>query len=109
MLIDWHQIDELKQTIGAAAFAEVVVLFLAEADHAIAQLKSASALSGITKELHGLKGIALNLGFTELAQVCQRLEQRAEAGAQDLPIDQINTCYAASRAEFKAKLRLTVA
>ena len=59
-MIDWHHVDDLKQTIGAEAFAEVVVLFLDEADQAIAQLTSAQALPGITKELHGLKGIALN-------------------------------------------------
>ena len=108
-MIDWHHVDDLKQTIGAEAFAEVVVLFLDEADQAIAQLTSAQTLPGITKELHGLKGIALNLGFKELAQVCQRLELQAEAGVLDLPLEQVNVCYGVSRAEFTARLALTAA
>lgn len=108
-MIDWHQIDDLKQTIGAEAFAEVVVLFLEEADQSIARLKSPQDLPGIAKELHGLKGISLNLGFTALAQLCQQLEQRAEAGGQDLPIEEVNTCYTASRADFVGRLALTAA
>ena len=41
-MIDWDRVTELKQTIGATAFAEVVLLFLDEADQSVARLGDAT-------------------------------------------------------------------
>ncbi|MFN4155170.1 MAG: Hpt domain-containing protein [Paracoccaceae bacterium] len=103
-MIDWQQVNELKQAIGATAFDTVVTLFLQEADKTTALLAAATTADQISATLHALKGSALNLGFTELAQICQSCEIRADTGETDLPLDQVQAAYVRSRAEFVLKL-----
>ena len=103
-MIDWQRIEDLKQEIGAEDFAEVVALFLEEADEVVARLPQATTAKVMESDLHFLKGSALNLGFTDLAQICQSGERRAAAGETDLPLEQVQTVYATSRSTFLGKL-----
>ncbi len=66
MLIDWTRIQELRDEIGGDGFAEVVAIFLDESDAVIA-----AGANGFAEDaLHFLRGAALNLGFSELANAC---------------------------------------
>ena len=103
-MIDWQRIRDLKQEIGAGSFDKVVVLFLGEADAATDQLLAATTPPDMKRDLHALKGLALNLGFVDLAQLCQIYETRAAEGDTDLPLAKFQTVYAASRTEFLSNL-----
>lgn len=108
-MIDWNRVQALRLEIGADDFAEVVALFLEEADEAVARLQPGAGPRALEADLHFLKGSALNLGFADFAALCQGAE-RAAAGPA-LPtetaaagIAAIIRCYAASKTAFEAGL-----
>ena len=79
-MIDWHRVRELQDEVGVEDFAEVVELFLEEADEVIARLETGAAPDTLEAEYHALKGSALNLGFQDLAEICAQAERQAAAG-----------------------------
>lgn len=100
-MIDWVRVAELRSEIGAESFAEVAELFLQEADEAIARLAGVPAPESVEGSLHFLKGSALNLGFSELAALCQDGERMAAGGApQDVDLARVRHSYAESKEEF---------
>jgi HPt (histidine-containing phosphotransfer) domain-containing protein len=104
-MIDWGRIDDLRSEIGPEDFDEVVSLFLSEADEVVARLQQAAgravAEAALRDDLHFLKGAALNLGFRDLAELCQTGErQPTPPGPQDL--ERIAESYHASRRAFLA-------
>ncbi|MDO9639050.1 MAG: Hpt domain-containing protein [Pseudotabrizicola sp.] len=102
-MIDWQIANDLKQAIGPEVFEEVVTVFFQETDSTLNRLLGATTADAMKSELHFMKGSALNLGFSDLAQICQRLESRAEAGESDLPLAQVKTIYSASQDEFSRR------
>lgn len=103
-MIDWQRVEDLKKEIGDEDFGEVVALFLEEADEVVARLPGVNTAKGLESDLHFLKGSALNLGFTDLAQICQLGERKAAAGETDVPLDQVQVVYATSRTTFLGRL-----
>ncbi|RGP36437.1 Hpt domain-containing protein [Pseudotabrizicola alkalilacus] len=103
-MIDWDRVAELKQTIGTSAFAEVVTLFLDEADQSVAGLGDASTAGQMQAAFHALKGTALTLGFTDLSEIARSCESRAESGDTDLPLAEVQAVYTRSRAAFVQQL-----
>jgi len=101
-MIDWDRVRDLKSEIGETDFAEVVVLFLDEADEVVARLSCDRGAAALEKDLHFLKGAALNLGFAQLAGLCQHGERRAAAGLTDVDLDPVRAAYAVSRQTFLA-------
>lgn len=99
-MIDWGRVTELRTEFGEDGFAEVVGLFLEEADEVIARLGLGVPPEQVEGQLHFLKGSALNLGLTDLAALCQDGERRAAQGGVDLT--RVVSCYAASKAAFQA-------
>ena len=99
-MIDWTRLDSLHADLGPG-FDEVVEVFLAEADAAVAALDPGAPLSQVAADLHFLKGAALNLGFTVFAGLCAAGEARANMG-RSVELDPIRRAYAASRADFDA-------
>jgi HPt (histidine-containing phosphotransfer) domain-containing protein len=98
--IDWARVAELKEEIGADEFAEVVDLFLTEADAMVDDL-AGLAPGGYEEALHALKGAALNIGLTGLAALCLEGERQAAAGrAGEVNVAVLLTAYAAARAAF---------
>lgn len=71
-MIDWDRVEDLRQEIGPAEFAEIVALFLEESDEVAARLAQGPTLRA---DLHFLKGSALNLGFSTFAQRCSQGEE----------------------------------
>lgn len=105
-MIDWARVGDLRAEIGAEDFAEVIELFLEEADEVITRLPGPSDPGGLGKSLHFLKGSALNLGFSDLAALCQDGERMAATGAAaKVDPGHVATVYRASKQEFLAGLR----
>lgn len=109
-MIDWTRIAELHDEIGADDFAEVVELFLEEVDAVITRLRDAPDHSTLESDLHFLKASALNLGFAHFSTLCETGEQNSAAGRADaVDLDEILTCYDASRHTFATELATRVA
>lgn len=99
-MINWERVEELRDEIGDEGFLEVVALFLDEADEAVARL-AAGMSPALADGLHFLKGSALNLGLSQLADLCQlgeRAAARGEGGTVD--VAHVGQVYAQSRAEL---------
>lgn len=100
-MIDWDRVNELRDEIGAEDLADVVSVFLDEADEVMARLLTGIPPAQMEAQLHFLKGSALNLGLRDLADLCQEGEKRAAAGSEtpvDLP--RLGTLYEASKTAF---------
>ena len=103
VMIDWDRVKDLKAEIGEPDFAEVATMFLDESDEVIARLSRDHGALELEKDLHFLKGAALNLGFAQLASLCQDGERRASAGLTDIDLDSVRGAYAVSRQTFLAE------
>jgi HPt (histidine-containing phosphotransfer) domain-containing protein len=102
-MIDWSRVADLRGELGPDDFDEVVVLFLEEADDMIARLTPDFDRSETERVLHFLKGSALNLGFQDLAALCQDGERAAAQGMADrVDLGAVVRCYTASKAAFRA-------
>ena len=100
-MIDWGRVRELRSEIGPEDFAEVVSLFLEEADEAMARLSADGGAKALAADLHFLKGAALNLGFDTLSALCQDGERRAGAGDLSVDLEAVREAYASCRGEFE--------
>ena len=102
-MIDWNRVGELKEEIGEEDFSEVVELFMSEVEEVIDRLRSRPDPESYEADLHFLKSSALNLGFADLASLCQDGERRSAAGgAEGVALSPIFECYAASKRAFQA-------
>ena len=108
-MIDWSRVKDLRSEIGAEDFAEVVAMFLDEADEVIARISADLGAKALESDLHFLKGAALNLGFDALAAVCQDGERRAAAGDVAVDLGHLRQVYFASKTGFEAGLTRTFA
>lgn len=101
-MIDWDRINELKNEIGEEDFAEVVVLFLAEVEEVIDGFRDALNVTDLENKMHFLKGSALNLGFSDLADLCQDGEAKAKSGqSETVDIAAVISCYDSSKIVFE--------
>ena len=74
----------MGRAAGQDLFAQVTVLFLADADSLRAALRDAIArhdAAAIVGAAHTLGGASANLGATRLASLCARLSATAASGA----------------------------
>ena len=110
-MIDWDRVAELRAEVGEDDFAEEVLLFLEEADdvaHRLEHITKPDAAQ-IARDLHSLKGAALNLGFAELAGHCQDGERRARGGDAAIDLKIIARSYHDSKASFQRALTQSAA
>ncbi len=106
-MIDWQQVQQLEEDIGAEDFGDVVILFLSEVDEAVAQLEThcTDAANDLGPALHFLKGSAYNLGFQAFGDLCSEGEKRVERGDFDLSeLPQVATLYVQSKETFLAEI-----
>lgn len=107
--MDWKRVDELKAEIGEDDFAEVVEIFFDEVAEAVARLSGAGA-EDLAATLHFIKGCALNLGLSSLANACAAGEQAVAAAAPDaVDIDAIEARFAEGREALRAALQTAAA
>lgn len=81
-MINWNRINELRDEIGSEDFKEVAEMFLDEVREGITALTDANDMSATEAAYHNLKGSALNLGFSEFADLCQQGETAAAHGKE---------------------------
>lgn len=103
-MIDWTRVTELRDEIGGEDFAEVVTLFLEEADVVVQNLPGCVGSKALESALHFIKGSALNLGFADLARLCQDGERRAAAGDVTVDVGGVIAAYEASKVAFETGL-----
>lgn len=102
-MIDWDQVRQLEEDIGAEDFGEVVELFIAEVDEAIEALPNVPVGNGaeLAPALHFLKGSAYNLGFKSFGDLCSEGEKNASNGnASEVDVAAVIDLYAASKDVF---------
>lgn len=103
--VSWARLRELREEIGAEDFAEVVEVFLEEAETMVEDLAAAPP-EALEAALHGLKGTALNLGLSELAALCQSGESLAAAGGPaQVQVAPVLAAYARARATLVEGLK----
>ena len=99
-MIDWIQIKALRDDVGAEDFEEVVEIFIEEVAEIVERLRSAPQLDTLCADLHAVKGSALNLGFTNFADLCQTGEGRAD----EVILQPILDAFETSKASFRSGL-----
>jgi hypothetical protein len=77
-MIDHEHLDGLKNDLGPCDFDEVVELSIAELREAVASCQASPARP---EHFHAVKGLALNLGMTELAGRAASGERGLDAAA----------------------------
>jgi len=82
-MINWEQVKQLEEDIGAEDFGDVVEMFIMEVDEAVDNLRGVQSMpdADLGPALHFLKGSAANLGFRDFADCCASGEKQADAGA----------------------------
>ena len=109
-VIDWTRITVLRAEIGEDDLHEVIELFLEETDEVISRLDEGVEVADLESLLHFLKGSALNLGFSDLAEVCQNGERMAASGNGGcVDLERVINLYCASRTAFRDGLSLHLA
>ncbi len=104
-MIEWGRLAELRAEIGDEDLADVVTLFLEEADEAVGRIARGLSDAEMESQLHFLKGSALNLGLKDLSALCQegeRLAGQGNGGAVDP--GRIADVYQASKTAFLGAL-----
>lgn len=105
-MIDWERVEGLRSEVGPEDFRDVVELFLEEVQEIVSRLSTHPDPARYEQDLHFLKGSALNLGFRQVAILCQAGENDAAAGrAESVEIGNIVSCYGQSRRAFMARAR----
>ncbi len=101
-MIDWSRIAQLRDEIGNEDFAELVPVFLDEVSEAVQALGAAGpAPADLARQLHHLRGCALNFGFATLADMCSEGERLAMQGRPDaVDLDAIAATFGYSRTQF---------
>ena len=109
-MINWKQVNELRQEVGEEDFEEVVELFLEEVQEVVDDLRAdTTEASTLESKMHFLKGSALNLGFEEFSSLCAQGEKNAALGAVERSeIDAVISSYEASKAVFVQQIALQV-
>ena len=97
-------VNELRDEIGADSFDEVAEMFLDEADEAVQRLDLGRGAKALEADLHFLKGSALNLGFSDLSELCHQGERAASLGRLDFDLSALTRVYQASKTAFAAGL-----
>jgi len=101
-MIDWIRVRVLRDEIGPDDFDEVIAMFMDEADEVVGRLSAGGGLAG---DLHFLKGSALNIGFRDLAALCEDAEAGLAQGiGHPVSPGQVAALYLKSRAAFVSGL-----
>ncbi len=88
-LADTHAQAELREDLGDDVFDSLVVSFDQGLDERLVEIDQAATLGdviAISNAAHGIKGCALNLGFTLIADAASALERASKANQLSEPV-----------------------
>ena len=104
-MINWTHLSELRTDLGDETFSEVIALFLQEVQTGIDGLDTQRSAPELMAEFHMLKGSALSLGLTDLAQICANAESLASQGRTNVfRKDELSNVFHTSRSELLAQM-----
>ena len=104
-MIAWDRLNELRAEIGDEDLADVVTMFLEEADEVVARISCGLPDADMEAQLHFLKGRALNLGLADLSALCPSGERQAGQGnGSAVCLGRIASDYEASKASVLGAL-----
>ena len=103
-MINWVQVRQLEEDVGAEDFGDVVSLFLAEVDQAVAQLDTIPRdPDALAPALHFLRGSAYNLGFQAFGDYCSEGEKLSLGGRiHEVELTKVAALYCRSKQAFFA-------
>lgn len=96
-MIDHARLRELQNEVGEHDLAEVIALFCEEVEETLERLRLGSA-PALADDLHFLKGSALNIGMSEVGDICKAAELALRSDPQARPdIDTISAAFQKAR------------
>lgn len=104
-MIDWERVLDLREEVGPEDFDEVIELFMSEVEECLDGLSSGAEPEKMEEDMHLLKGCALNLGFSQFAQLCQTGETAAaEKQAGSVDVDAVRLLFKQSQTTFATEM-----
>ncbi|RVV98033.1 hypothetical protein EKE94_11250 [Mesobaculum littorinae] len=103
MEICWQRLNEVRDDIGVEDFADIVHLFLEETEEGLTSLDWAGPVQDRADRLHFVKGAALNLGLSGLAEGCSAAGRHALEDPEQAQADLL-TCFDRTRAVLTEEL-----
>ncbi len=97
-MIDRDRIGELQQEIGATDLGLVIDVFIGEAEETLAQIKPGLGRAEQARAAHFLRSGALDIGFTAIAGLADRLE-RGEAPDTARAVAELRAALVLSRGQ----------
>ncbi len=96
-MINWDRVDELRTEVGEEDFGEVLDMFFDEVTEVLDTLGNGGA-EAIRRDLHFLKGSAMNIGLSEVSTLCRDCEiNMAEKPDEGIDLGAIRRAFLASR------------
>lgn len=96
-MIDWDRISELRNEVGEDDFAEVLVIFFDEVADVLEGLENGS-IDAKRRDLHFLKGSAMNIGLADVSALCRCCESALAANPDEaVDLSPIRTAFLASK------------
>ena len=83
-MIDRERLAELRHEVGTDDLTEVIALFCEEVEETLDRIISHPSAS-LGDDLHFLKGSALNIGMSEVGQLCLEAEKAWRKDASSPP------------------------
>lgn len=83
-MIDWDRVNELRIEVGEDDFDEVLAMFFDEAASVLANLGN-GGMERIKRDLHLLKGSAINIGLAGVGALCRNCEAALAANPNEVP------------------------
>jgi HPt (histidine-containing phosphotransfer) domain-containing protein len=106
-MIDWNQVEILRNDVGPDAFGEIIDLFLDEVETTVAKLVENPKVDELEDDMHFLKGSALNLGFQQFSVMCQTGEtMSADGRGGDVNLPAIIDCFYSSKTAFMMEVKM---
>ena len=102
-MIDWQRVDELRGEVGEKDFAEVLEMFFDEVAEVLGGLGN-GGVEATRRDLHFLKGSAMNIGLSEVSSLCRNCEvSLAENPDGDVDLGAIGRAFLASKDAIESR------
>ncbi len=96
-MIDWNRVSELRSEVGEEDFGGVLVMFFDEVADVLEGLGN-GGVEAIKRDLHLLKGSAINIGLADVSTLCRNCEVALAANPDEvIDLNAIRTAFVASK------------
>ena len=96
-MIDWNRVNELRAEVGEEDFDEVLDMFFDEVAEVLGSL-GRGGNEATKRDLHFLKGSAMNIGLAEVSTLCRNYELALVANPDEaIDLNAIRRTFLASK------------